>query len=890
MNNSKCVQTLLYLFMVGSVAWGCAPASGLAEEDRGTGTEAPSVALVLDADAASPAMHGMDAVASALQEQGVRYERVSSPEDTDASLLLVAGVAGGNGAAAQRLNAFGRELPEAAESLTLWSEEGNGRTVWTAAGRDSRGVMYALYDVADRIGWAEGADPFAELNEITEQPEQNERAMSIYTFNRAYWEKRFYDEEYWERYLDQMARNRFNSLVLIFGYENGGFLAPPYPYFFDVDGYPDVEMVGITPEEQRKNLAALQRLIDMAGERGIDFTVGIWDHIYRGGVQTGTAYDFWEPAPQEPRHGLVWGLNAENLIPYTKAGMAQFVQTLEGLNGVQLRIHWESGISQEEQLNFWPEIFATMREIDPDLRLDLRAKELTDEIIQFAIDSGVKFRVTTKHWMEHMGMPNHPTETRAEGQVRRHSYANMLRYPKEYEMHWRLWNGATARVLLWGDPEFGRRFVESTHLYDGDGFEINEPLLTRMLGQPHQAEFDLDLLGEPYRYYDYEFERYWHLYHVFGRIGYNPDTDPAVWEREFERRLGREAGPLLMEALHTASWILPRIVASNHPRRAFFPMTYGWPEKQRLNDLPTYAMNQAADPAQYANMDQEARMMIEGGETALMLPSRNSKWFQQTSQTIDRLVAEAIDLAGPEPGPEFHSTVTDLKILSALSLYHSRRIPAGISYRLFQRTDNPAALDEAITRERHAIAAWRKLVKAAGDVYADDLKMGMWSQGLSGHWRDELQALEEGLAALEAERVQYRAEFDPDEPTHAPLFRSYPGDYFDYDELFQVQHEPVVSHPAGTPLTIEIQVDAPAGVRWVHLRHRLVNEELRFSTIPMERVAGEENLWRATVPVEEMDPLFNHMYFIEMMDEDGNGRIWPDGDRTAPHIYVRLQR
>jgi hypothetical protein len=44
-------------------------------------------------------------------------------------------------------------------------------------------------------------------------------------------------------------------------------------------------MVGITPQEEQRSLEALNHLIDMAHERGIRFTIGIWDHIYRGGVQ-----------------------------------------------------------------------------------------------------------------------------------------------------------------------------------------------------------------------------------------------------------------------------------------------------------------------------------------------------------------------------------------------------------------------------------------------------------------------------------------------------------------------------------------------------------------------------------------------------------------------------
>ena len=68
-------------------------------------------------------------------------------------------------------------------------------------------------------------------------------------------------------------------------------------------------------------------------------------------------------------------------------------------------------------------------------------------------------------------------------------------------------------------PNTPRRFCETTHLYDSDGFDIDEPLATKMEGQPHDTK-PFDLMNLQYRYYDYEFERYWHLFQVFGRIGY----------------------------------------------------------------------------------------------------------------------------------------------------------------------------------------------------------------------------------------------------------------------------------------------------------------------------------------------------------------------------------
>src|SRR5262249_2327971 len=184
-----------------------------------------------------------------------------------------------------------------------------------------------------------------------------------------------------------------------------------------------------------------------------------------------------------------------------------------------------------------------LKEKAPNLRIDARAKGLPDAVIRSALDKGVKLRITTKYWMEQMGLPFHPTHINKQNQLdRRHSYADLLRYPQQYPMHWRLWNGGTTRVLLWGDPGYVRRFADTTHLYDGEGFEVNEPLATKMEAQPHDAK-PFDLLRPAYRYYEYEFERYWHFFQVFGRVGYNPEVPAEVWQREFERRFGRGAAP-----------------------------------------------------------------------------------------------------------------------------------------------------------------------------------------------------------------------------------------------------------------------------------------------------------------------------------------------------------
>lgn len=842
----------------------------------------PFISIVTDNQPGIPVQHGLTKLTEALSSKNISFKKVGSLKEAKGEVIIVAGLSTGEGEASNLLKEGNHTVPEVPEALTIWKTKSSGKLVWVISGFDDVGIMYGLLDVAKQINWSiDKENPLSEVREITEKPDVTQRAISFYTMNRAYWESRFYDEKYWEKYLDLLAENRFNSMVVIFGYENGGFLAPCYPYFFDVENYPDVKMVGITAAEQQKNLAAFNRLIQMAHERGIRFTAGIWDHIYRGGVQGG-GIPGASNAPDKPVPGLIWGVNSDNLISYTKAALAKFVKNFPELDAIQFRMHNESGLKNDEQIGFWADVFKMMKESAPNLQLDLRAKELPDAVVQSAIDNGIKFRITTKYWMEQMGMPFHPTQINPEKSPRRHSYADMLRYPQVYKMHWRLWNGGTSRVLLWGEPEYVRRFAESTHLYNGDGYEVNEPLTTKMLAQPHDAK-PFDLLSPQYRYYNYEFERYWHFFQVFGRIGYNPSANPKIWQKEFEIRFGKNAVPSIESALHKASWVLPRIVASVYPYSAF-PMTRGWAEKQRLGNLENYAKNTGSDLQQFACFDDEAKMLIEGDETARILPSMNSRWFEQTSSEINQFISEAEKAGGISANKEFISTITDLKILSNLALFHARRIPAAVSYRIFERTKDVSALDEAIKHELNAIEAWRQIVAAASDIYSENLMMGVSIADLTGHWKDELVMLEKGLNDLKQKRSGLQTA-SPEKKT--PQYKV--ASSSDWNERFQISHERVTTLSVDQPLKIRVKVTGTSEIKWVELSYRSVNQDVGYQTIRM-LPADEKDTFEAVVPAEQINPKWDFMYFLNIMDNEGKGINFPDLNKETPYIIVKLQR
>ncbi len=712
-----------------------------------------TVSVITDAAPSPAAKHGLNKLLSALKAKGVAVEHAGSLEAAYGKMLLVTGRAAGAGAAAALHKTLDIAPPEGAEALLIRRAKWKGKTAWLVSGADDRGLMYALLDMADCVGWAaDPKNPFTEVRDAAEKPYVNERGVSIYTMQKADFESRFFNEDYWVRYFDLLARDRFNTFVLIFGYENAGYFAPAYPYFFDVEGFPDVQVVGLTKDQQQRNL---------------------------------------------------------------------------------------------------------------------------------------KIRLNTKYWAEQMGLPFHPTHINKQNQHdRRHGYADLLRYPQRYNMQWQLWSGGTTRVLLWGDPEYARRFAESTHIYEGSGFEVNEMLATKMASHPHEMK-PFELLRSQYRYYDWEFERYWHFFQVFGRMGYNPNTPPEVWQKEFERRFGKEAGPLVELALHRASWVLPMAQAYNFPYNRF-PTTRGWVEKQRREDLPTYAKAEPSDTEQFLSMEEAARNLLEGKDSAKRHPLKTSQWFARVSADVLELVGQAEKRIGKTHNKEFISTMVDLKILANLALYHSRRIHAGISYALFKQAQDVNALDDAIAQEAKAIEAWEKLVESAGDVYNDNLMMGLPGSGLAGHWKDELVELKKGLKGLQQEKESFRPASTQANSSVArvPTRSLSPGAD---DEPPALTHKPVTSATAEKPLAIIAEVRDPSGVKAVRLRYRSVNQYQDYRTLDM-LPTGKKDQYQAVIPAEHIVPKWDLMYFIEVLDSRGNGKIYPDLEKETPYVVVRLRR
>ncbi|HWB97386.1 MAG TPA: hypothetical protein VG672_11800, partial [Bryobacteraceae bacterium] len=267
---------------------------------------------IVQESSAGPVGWALRELEGALSAHGVKVRRYRRKQDVPAGTLLIV-TRPGNGAA---------------ESLAIGSEDAGAQIV--ASGADSRGLTYAVLELADRVRHAE--DPVAALRGANrrEQPAVRIRSIARLFTSEVHDKPWFYDREMWPRYLDLLATNRFNRFNLSFGigYDflqnvTDAYFLFAYPFLLAVPGY-QVKAAPLADAERERNLAMLRSISEQTSARGMEFQLGLWMHGYR-----------WLNSPH-PNY-TIEGLNAENHGPYCRDAVRLLLQQCPAISGITFR-------------------------------------------------------------------------------------------------------------------------------------------------------------------------------------------------------------------------------------------------------------------------------------------------------------------------------------------------------------------------------------------------------------------------------------------------------------------------------------------------------------------------------------------------------------------------
>jgi hypothetical protein len=608
----------------------------------------------------------------------------------------------------------------------------------TIIGGDERGLMYGLLSAAEQVRAG------GKILPDSGSPSVAMRGIRYFINNEDLEKDWYYSKEYWTQYFRMLARNRFNRLNLVFATQTD-YLAPPYPFWVDVPTIPEIRVVGLAPEERQHNLNMLKYISDTASAHGVEFTLGIWQQNafpknYREMVTAGAeaTFNVDELAP-----GTVLGLTKDNIGPYTYAALKKVLQLCPQIKSVQIRANAESSISPDQAIQFYGTYFIpALLDAGRPVILDLRAWLLEPGMLEAAAATGVPLRASAKYWAEHAGRPYPPATTWP-----RYSYQDLLRKERDYDFYWEIWTVGNNRLLLTGNPDYVRRVVPTLDYGAGLGFEIDAPLGLKGFGNA-PGKYGIFADNQQHRvFWDWEFERYWMFYTLWGRLSYDPAAKDEIWMRELDARFGA-ASSEVMSLYREASRVMPELIAISMSD----PNAYSWPEISPGALIDDYIYMRPSDWSYIASIPEAVDAQLGNVGSAKQTPQQSASLLAGIAAAVQRSIG-VVDQQLGESNKEWNSSRMDFGVLALLAEYHAIKLNAAEKLQYFYRTGNADALAAAKAGVVKSISTWEELVKLTDGVYPAEMIYGPQDVGV---WKDKLPYVLHDLKMIEEREAVFR--------------------------------------------------------------------------------------------------------------------------------------
>ncbi len=882
-------------------------------------SRAKGVAIIADPDdpgaTAPPVRWAIGQLQQALADRGVSA-RLGAQINQAASEEICVVAAGPTAApATELLREQGLTLPDAPEATALAAGTINKRSVVLACGRDARGLVYALLELADRVVHEEKPlAAFAITRPITEQPANRIRSIARCFVSDVEDKPWFNDRAFWRRYLTLLAAQRFNrfSLTLGIGYDfatniRDCYFHFAYPFLVSPPGH-SVRAVPLPDAERDRNLEMLRFISDETAARGLHFQLGLWTHAYQ-----------WTNSPNA--NYTIEGLTAATHAAYCRDALLLLLTACPAISGVTFRIHGESGVA-EGNYDFWKTVFDGLVKCGRRVEIDMHAKGMDQAMIDVALATGLPVNVSPKFWAEHMGLPYMqgairpmempPREVRDQGffsksggsrRFLRYGYGDLLAEDRRHGVLHRIWPG-TQRLLLWGNPNLAAEYGRASSLCGSAGVELCEPLSFKGRkgsglagGRNAYADASLRPAGG-------DFEKFLYTYRVWGRRIYNPDCDPEVWRRFLRRQFG--AGAQAMgETLAVCTRILPLVTTAHCPSAAnnnYWPEMYtNMPivdakKPHPYGDTPSpkrFGTVSSLDPEFFSRIDDFADELLRGETSARYSPADVAEWLHNMATRAADCLAEARSQVADVRGAEFRRWEVDAAIQVGLGRFFAEKFRAGTLYALYERTGHRPALAEALKAYRQARAAWAELAERAKDVYARDITFG-YDKHLRGHWLDRLPGIDQDIADMEALLEKAPAGSTASAKVETKVVEQAIRSVLKGSTrapAFTIIHKRPDSFARGKPLAITVSL--PKGRRRpllasVRLHYRRLNQAEVWQ---VAETAGGESGYQAVIPADCTDSPFPLQYYFELRERSGAAWLHPGlkqlSSLAQPYFVVR---
>jgi hypothetical protein len=597
-----------------------------------------------------------------------------------------------------------------------------GFTRWWLIGNDAPGALYAALEVADSVK-IDGS-----LNNIVDKQLKPNLAVRGIKFNvpldartPSYADDsmvaqantpEMWSMPYWQRFLDQMARNRMNSLSL--------WNRHPFPSMVKVPAYPNVALNNVMRKTRLLNggndaygpdvivltmtidekIKFWQDVMQYAQDRGVAVSIFTWNvHVY------GT---------ENAGYGLTDSPSNTTTKDYMRKSVRSLINTYPLLAGIGVTAgeNLEGSAAEKEQW-VWDTYGQGYQDAVQDSKDPNSAFYNPTRKINFVHRAHeVNVQAITDKFQQ---LPGYADADSSLGFTYKYSQAHMHSSSKPlFIRNWVTGVPAGKKVTLevrnddffnvrWGDPDFARAYLNNFpdrskingFLMGPDGYTWGREVVSKNPDSPRQQTID----------------KLWYSFMIWGCLAYDPTLPNERFQALLGARYPEVASGRLYTGLSSVSKIFPLIT-----RFFWGQYDFDWYPEASFNDNNKYLGVQAFITPTFAPMSSSV-----DGESQLLMSVKDHVDGQAANGRLTPVDVAAklkqhadlglSNVTGLNPGSnkDLKETLTDVRAMAALGLYYSEKILGAIElYRYQKDASNAVAFANAKTHLQNSSNHWKQ--------------------------------------------------------------------------------------------------------------------------------------------------------------------------------------
>ncbi len=526
-----------------------------------------------------------------------------------------------------------------------------------------------------------------------------------------------WSEAFWTEFLDEMARQRFNTLSL--------WNLHPFPSMVRVAEYPEVALADVKRTTQkfdttfkltgvdmwRKPMADhLETVREMSIEQKIAFWRKVMAHAHARGIEvyiiTWNIFTYGT----DGKYGITSAQDNPTTIDYFRKSVRDLILTYPDLDGIGVT----AGENMQERKDEYAKekwLWNTYGMGVVDAKKQQPARKVRfihrfhqagmKEILDAWKEYPNTFDFSYKYSVAHMYSMVNPPFGRS----------MLAELPKD-KRTWMTVRNDDIYSFRWGDPVFARAYVKNlpgpdklAGYYMGpDGYIWGREFISTEPEEPRQLVI----------------KKQWYSFMLWGRLSFNPDLPDEIFRDALARRYPEANAAALYEASCRASRIIPQITrfywqdidlkwfpeaCISHPSYKGFHTVKHFVEGKPMPESGIYSIAQWADRAARGDAMQQM--------TPLQVADELTTHAAATLKLIDAF-------AVPKD-KELRLLLGDLRAMAQLGDYYAEKIRGACELAMLTKDAKASHRDAAIAHLEKAVDNWEKYARTATAQYRPQL-------------------------------------------------------------------------------------------------------------------------------------------------------------------------